>query len=155
MCVFLVETGEEGEHTVFSGRAKLFHFDSVGKAWKERGFGVLKLNVSSGTGKQPGDPELESDSEEANQDAAAENEGERRTFARLLMRSEGVYRVVLNVPVFKTMQAGDHHGEVPSDRCIKFTALEEGRPTMMQLRFGNNTTAVELWHRIKEVQDEM
>lgn len=38
-----VETGEEGEETVFSARAKLFILDGQ---WKERGVGALKLNVS-------------------------------------------------------------------------------------------------------------
>jgi len=40
-----METGEEGEMTIHSQRAKLFAME--GTAWKERGTGTLKLNVST------------------------------------------------------------------------------------------------------------
>ncbi|KAF2200219.1 hypothetical protein GQ43DRAFT_82824 [Delitschia confertaspora ATCC 74209] len=38
-----IETGEENEETIWTGRAKLYAFD---KAWQERGIGALKLNVT-------------------------------------------------------------------------------------------------------------
>jgi Ran-binding protein 3 len=39
-----VETGEEDEETLFSGRCKLFSWES--KEWRERGSGNIKLNVT-------------------------------------------------------------------------------------------------------------
>jgi len=39
-----VETGEEGERTVFSGDGTLFSFGSAG-GWKERGRGELRVKV--------------------------------------------------------------------------------------------------------------
>ena len=37
-------TGEEGEKTTSSARAKLYHM--VENQWKERGRGVVKINVN-------------------------------------------------------------------------------------------------------------
>ena len=132
--MLLVETGEEGEETRFSGRAKLFYFDNATKAWKERGFGVLKLNVSCAVSEETDDVQADSSPEPTGSEHSEYGQTSRKLLARLLMRSEGVYRVVLNVPIFKALKAGDQNGELPSDRCIKFTALEDERHVMMQLR---------------------
>ena len=132
----VVETGEEGEETRFSARAKLFYFDSTTKTWKERGFGLLKLNVT----KSNGDDEVDRSDEESNPQTAETMASQEKQsskpnkLARLLMRSEAVYRVILNVPVFKTLKAGDQNGDIPPDRSVKFTALEDKKPVMMQLR---------------------
>lgn len=65
-----VTTGEEDEDTVFQARSKLFVNE---KGWKERGVGLLKLNVrrSDGSG------------------------------ARLVMRADGVLRLLLNSKLYK------------------------------------------------------
>ena len=44
-------TGEEGELTKFSERAKLFRFDPANKEWKERGLGEIKLLYDPSSGK--------------------------------------------------------------------------------------------------------
>lgn len=132
-----VETGEEGEETRFSTRAKLYFFDSAGKAWRERGIGMLKLNISSSAPDEDSHPDEEVDQEEKADETSQDEGAPPKRLARLLMRSEGVYRVVLNVPIFKGMKAGDQNGNVPSDRCIKFTAFEDGKHVMMQLRVGS------------------
>ena len=40
-----MHTGEEDEETVFTVRAKLYIVDTDTKAWKERGTGVVRVNV--------------------------------------------------------------------------------------------------------------
>ncbi|KAF9033432.1 hypothetical protein BDZ89DRAFT_1062890 [Hymenopellis radicata] len=65
-------TGEEEEDTMFSVRCKLFALD--GQAWKERGVGVLKVNVHKTTNR-----------------------------ARILMRKEAVHTTLLNVSLFHGM----------------------------------------------------
>ncbi|KAI9795093.1 MAG: hypothetical protein M1816_000115 [Peltula sp. TS41687] len=150
-----IETGEEGEETRFSARAKLYFFDSAGKAWKERGYGMLKLNVSAGGSKGKDDLHGEDNQVEKVDEASQDEGASQKPQARLLMRSEGVFRVVLNVPIFQGMKAGDQNGNVPSDRCLKFTAFEDEKHVMMQLRFNNNATASELWRHIKAIQKEL
>ena len=72
-------TGEEGEDTVFSGPATLFAFEapSTGRAptWRERGKGEVRLNI-----------------------------GRDGTRARLVMRSAGNLRLILNANVFAGMR---------------------------------------------------
>lgn len=48
MRIFLVTTGEEGEDTIHQVRGKLYTLDEG--AWKERGTGLLKLNVRESDG---------------------------------------------------------------------------------------------------------
>lgn len=47
-----VSTGEEDEETIFSNRVKLYVMEGDG-AWKERGVGMLKLNVKASDGSSP------------------------------------------------------------------------------------------------------
>lgn len=69
-----VETGEENEHAVFTADSILFEY--IDGAWKERGKGELKVNVSTaGMGK-----------------------------ARLVMRARGNYRLILNASIFPDMK---------------------------------------------------
>lgn len=71
-----VETGEENEQELFRSRAKLYSLENAeaGPRWKERGVGMLKLNLHT---------------EKKN--------------ARLLMRTEATLRVILNSPVYAGM----------------------------------------------------
>ncbi|KAJ7563345.1 hypothetical protein O6H91_03G106400 [Diphasiastrum complanatum] len=69
-----VETGEEKEKAVFAADATLFEF--VDKAWKERGKGELRVNLS--------------------EDAECK--------ARLVMRSKGNLRLLLNASLFRDMR---------------------------------------------------
>lgn len=69
-----VETGEENEKPVFTADSVLFEY--LDGAWKERGKGEIKVNVSTtGTGK-----------------------------ARLIMRTRGNYRLILNASLFPDMK---------------------------------------------------
>lgn len=115
-----VETGEEDEKTIFNARAKLYHFE---KEWKERGTGVLKVNIRY----------------EANSTADAEADleagaakAERR--ARVIMRADGVHRVILNSPVFKEMQVGTQEGEAPTGKTMFLTGMEDGKPRLFQIK---------------------
>ncbi|XP_039689079.1 nuclear pore complex protein NUP50A isoform X2 [Medicago truncatula] len=70
----VVETGEENEEVVFNADSVLFEFADGG--WKERGKGEVKVNVTSGTEKK----------------------------ARVLMRSKGNYRLILNARLYPEMK---------------------------------------------------
>jgi Ran-binding protein 3 len=87
-----VETGEEGEETLLSGRGKLYRFRD--KTWQERGAGPLKLNVTKESPKK----------------------------ARLILRADGTHRLLLNAPITKTLRFGDKDGEESTDGKILFTA---------------------------------
>jgi Ran-binding protein 3 len=107
----LAATGEEAEETMFSCRAKLFHFE---KEWKERGVGTVKLNIHYAVKEDP-----------------AEAPEQR---ARLIMRTDGVHRVVLNTPVFKGMKFGTPECKEPNGKTLNLTGMENGKPALFLLK---------------------
>ena len=126
-----VETGEEDEETIFSARAKLYHFE---KEWKERGTGVIKVNVRQ---EKASKPPTQDDEEQPEKDLEAGDEedeaGELK--ARVIMRSDGVHRVILNSPVFKDMSVGDTDGKEPTNTKTMFlTGMDDGKPRLFQIK---------------------
>ncbi|KZV96401.1 hypothetical protein EXIGLDRAFT_833644 [Exidia glandulosa HHB12029] len=111
-----VMTGEEEETTVHQTRAKLFVMEQS-NSWKERGTGMLKLNVRKSD----------------------------RSAARIVMRAEGVYRVILNEPLF----SGMNFSVSETVRTVTFGGAPQadGRITLYTLRFSNAKIAKE----VKEV----
>lgn len=83
-----VITGEEEEEEVFRARCKLYILED-GSKWKERGVGYLKLNAHTKTKK-----------------------------SRLLMRTEGTFRVILNTPATKSLTM-----DRASERSVRFQGL--------------------------------
>ncbi|KAI9830673.1 MAG: hypothetical protein M1826_004502 [Phylliscum demangeonii] len=158
-----VETGEEGEENLFQARAKLYFFQTNGtvKAWKERGFGILKLNVTAPPPEKRKFDDLDDYEDLDDEDpsaieraSASKSDGEPATKrARLLMRSEAVHKVILNTQVYKGMMFGK---EAPTDRVVRFTAIEEDdQPTQLQLKFGQPSFAADLWHLVKQVENDV
>ena len=104
-----VETGEDGEDTIFSSRAKLYAYKD--NNWKEAGNGVFKLNVIS-----------------------SENlEGQQKT-SRFIMRAHQTYRVLLNQPVIPQMKIGDRSGNEPTGKAFAFAVIEDGKPIPHMVR---------------------
>jgi Ran-binding protein 3 len=110
-----VETGEEQEKTYFSGKAKLFQFTN--KEWKERGIGTFKVNVKVTDGQED------------------------KKAARMIMRADGVLRVMLNSPLFKGMKVGDPSGNEPQSKQIHLVGVEDGRTVPLLLRVRHSSTS--------------
>lgn len=53
---------------------------------------------------------------------------------RLIMRADGVLRVMLNTPIFKGMTVGDPSGNEPKSKQIHLASLESGRSVPILLR---------------------
>ncbi|XP_013418914.1 ran-binding protein 3-like isoform X1 [Lingula anatina] len=90
-----VVTGEEEESNVFHNYCKLFVFDKSTQAWVEKGRGHLRLNDS----------------------LPDEN---RKFHSRLVMRTTGSLRVVLNCKIWSGMSV-----DRASHKSVRITALEE------------------------------
>ncbi|KLJ05393.1 hypothetical protein EMPG_11110 [Blastomyces silverae] len=161
------ETGEEGEDTIFSCRGKLYHFD--GKEWKERGVGVCKVNVrepangdnktdESSEEQQPQEGKVEEKEEKEEVKAKADEddskESKKKT-ARVIMRADGVWRVILNIPIFKGMKAGDPSGAAPKGKQVHFAGFEEGKSVPFLFRTGNEDVAKELCATIRKLQESL
>jgi Ran-binding protein 3 len=115
-------TGEEEETTEFNNRAKLYFFglhEGV-KQWRERGSGVLRLNVKK----------------------SSEDEPDAQPQARLIMRADGSHRVVLNTIVKKELKFGDPQGGPPQGGSLLFMGtipgVEDGagKLELLQIRVG-------------------
>ena len=126
LTIATVETGEEQEETIFSCRAKLYHFD---KEWKERGVGTFKINIRYEETKLPSTDQDEDDEEAAN---GAFTQTQRR--GRLIMRTDGVHKVILNTPVFKGMDVGTQEGQEPTGKTMFLQGLEDGKPRGFQIK---------------------
>lgn len=108
----IVETGEEEEKTYFSCKAKLYQFSDM--EWRERGIGTFKVNVKLVNGKED------------------------KKATRMIMRADGVGRVMLNTPLFKGMTVGDASGKEPKSKQIHLASLESGRSMPILLRVSFN-----------------
>ncbi|KAI9678469.1 MAG: hypothetical protein M1829_002067 [Trizodia sp. TS-e1964] len=168
-----VSTGEELELTAFSCRAKLYYF--TGKAWKERGLGTFKVNISGGDTEisQPSKDNTNTQDEKVEErpsqgDKAAEDdrfsgsvvETEAKVTkksARMLMRADGAFRVILNAPIYHGMIiGGDGEGTKPTGKAVTFLApLDEGKPTPIRLMTSSNAIAKELWKLVTDLQAEI
>ncbi|WWC68194.1 uncharacterized protein I206_102117 [Kwoniella pini CBS 10737] len=110
-----VTTGEEDEETVFQTRTKLY--TNEGSAgWKERGVGLLKLNVSRKDGSG----------------------------ARLVMRTDGVHRLILNSKLYS------HLTLYPDGKMVRMTLPEDGKMTIVCFRMSNPKTVDDLCENIEE-----
>ncbi|KAI0676130.1 hypothetical protein C8Q78DRAFT_1008203 [Trametes maxima] len=110
-----VHTGEEEEDTVYQVRGKLFAL-SPQNQWKERGTGTLRLNVRREDGGG----------------------------ARLIMRKEAVYALLLNATLFKGMKCF----LAQDPRYIRFSVFEGATTTHYNLRVSNAKIAEELLEEI-------
>ncbi|KAG1797876.1 uncharacterized protein HD556DRAFT_247394 [Suillus plorans] len=111
-----VITGEEDEETIHHVRAKLYALCPQNQ-WKERGTGLLKLNVRRSDGGG----------------------------ARLLMRKEAVYTVILNVTLFSGMKCFI----AQDSRYIRLSVIEDGVTIHYNLRVSNAKIAQDLLEEIK------
>ncbi|KAK6331037.1 hypothetical protein TWF718_003229 [Orbilia javanica] len=96
-----IKSGEEDYEMVFQARAKLFELG--GGAWKERGIGNIRVLI----------PKPEDDLEEP-------EAPKRPTVGRIVMRQEGVGRLILNTSMFKSMLPD---GKTAADNTIRILAV--------------------------------
>ncbi|PPJ52861.1 hypothetical protein CBER1_11509 [Cercospora berteroae] len=132
-----IETGEEGESTELTCRAKLYNFttgEGGKKEWRERGVGVLRLNV-----QRP-----------------LHDDDDTKTTARLLMRADGSHRVLLNTPILPQINFGQPDGSRPNGSFVYFmgTIDEKKELQLLQLKV-KAVNALELFDKVKALQEEM
>lgn len=148
----IVETGEEGETVEYTCRAKLYNYvpsdpskPESKKEWKERGLGVLRVNVKF--------PESSDEPEDVESGASSS-----KPKARLVMRSDGSHRVILNTPVRKELSFGDVTGNEPKGQYVYFMGTvnvgEGGKLELLQLKM-RHEFAVKLWEAVKSLQETM
>lgn len=93
---YLVDTGEEGEDTLFTTRAKLFQYHPEKKAWAERGIGPFKLNVKRKDNEEIKTPawkeeetDVEKEEQEEGENETAKNDEDETRVQPPVRRSKG------------------------------------------------------------------
>lgn len=123
-----IKTGEENEHSLFSVTAKIFELNltKISEGWKEKGLGPLHLNESI---------------EDKNQ-------------VRLVMRSQGLLRVVLNMKIAKnTNLIKGLEASLSPGKFLRLNSVsEKGEPIQYLLKFGNESIRDELYDKVEELK---
>lgn len=120
-----VNDGEAGEATIVSVRAKVFHHDKeVG--WKERGAGMLKINVPEAcldfdAMGVPIPGSFDASALDSSADDEENGSGGPKV-ARLLLRQDQTHRVILNTAIVPAMKFQEK--ESLKSVGIVFTAFE-------------------------------
>ncbi|XP_049823323.1 ran-binding protein 3 isoform X2 [Aethina tumida] len=113
-----VITGEEEETNVLSISCKLFSYDNTGGTWQERGRGILRLN----------DLELE----------------DNRTQSRLVFRTSGSLRVILNTKIWAEMMV-----DKASEKSIRLTAQDSSGGIKVFLIMASNEDSKHLFKQLQ------
>lgn len=108
-----LETGEENEEAVFTADATMYEYMDGG--WKERGKGELKLNVSV------------SDTEKA----------------RLVMRSKGNFRLILNASLYPDMPLTSMDKKGITFACVNSATDGKDSLTTVALKFKDSSIVQE------------
>ncbi|KAF9971865.1 hypothetical protein BGZ73_005101 [Actinomortierella ambigua] len=103
-----VVTGEEDEMTLFQTKGRLFADAEKSQSWKERGKGTFKVNVNRENTKQ----------------------------ARLVMRTDGALRLILNIAVFPQMVP-----LITGEKYVRFVGIEDKKPIAFLLKVKDAETA--------------
>lgn len=117
-------SGEEAEETIFQVNAKVYQLADLKEGWKERGVGVIKINRNKSNSK-----------------------------ARLVMRSRGILKVILNLPLIKgfKIQQG-FPGSLQSEKFIRITTVDDSKaPLQYAVKTGKEETVQELYEKIVDL----
>lgn len=120
--ILLVTTGEEDEDTIYQTKGKLLVLDTTTGNWKERGVGTFRINMK---------------------------EEDKKLQTRLVMRTDSVFRVILNLLLFEGMKVF-----IMQDKFVRFSGFEkqddnsETKLVSYALRLSNPTIAKEVCNQI-------
>lgn len=125
----VVDDGESSEVTLFSQRAKMYVMEK-GVGWKERGAGMLKVNVPRATVEFENDGSPDATSFDASVLEDKDYSGPKNV--RLIMRQDHTLRVILNTIVLPAMQFKIE--KKLKAATVLFTAFENGEAQLVQMK---------------------
>ncbi|KAH6856776.1 hypothetical protein B0I37DRAFT_368320 [Chaetomium sp. MPI-CAGE-AT-0009] len=133
----VVDDGESGEVTLFSVRAKMYVMEKdVG--WKERGGGMLKINVPKSTVDL--DENKVPDPTSFDASVLEDEDDDKPKHVRLIMRQDHTLRVILNTVLLPATKF--HVTNRLKTSTVGFTAFEGGTARQVQMKLSEaNATA--------------
>ncbi|KAG7802964.1 hypothetical protein KL944_001856 [Ogataea haglerorum] len=127
-----VKSGEEEEETLFQVKAKLYHMDltNVSEGWREKGVGILKVNRFIYPTKH--------------------------YHARLVMRQDGILKLILNVPIVKGVEVfKGMASSLNSDKFIRVQLVEDSKPVQYAFKIGMVENSSKLYNVIESLVKEV
>ncbi|KAL7944516.1 hypothetical protein V8C42DRAFT_325057 [Trichoderma barbatum] len=151
-----VDDGEAGETTLLSVRAKMFYHDKEA-GWKERGAGMLKINVPQACIEfdENSSPILGSfDASGLEADDGDDDKAQVRKVVRLLMRQDQTHRVILNTAILPAMNFQEQASL--KSVGILFTAFEgeQAKPVSITMRM-SAASAKSFLKEVGSIQKEL
>ncbi|KAM7195636.1 nucleoporin NUP56 [Naviculisporaceae sp. PSN 640] len=139
-----VDNGEGNEVTLLTVRAKMFQVEK-GEGWKERGAGMLKVNVPKASiefdnAGNPDPSSFDASVLDEDDDAALPQN------VRLIMRQDHTLRVILNAPILPAMLF-DLDKKLKAS-FIRFTAFDGTEAKLVQLKM-SDTNATNLMNLVE------
>lgn len=137
----VVDDGEAGEATIIQARARMYYLgkfpDADGKeqlAWRERGAGVLKINVPAESVKMD---DGAVDPASFDPSVLEKSTPENPKLVRLLMRQDSTLRVILNSAMLASMEFQLKEGM--KAHSVLFTAIEgaDAKHVQVQMKVGS------------------
>lgn len=119
-----IETGEEGEESVFSCRAKLYTLDltNPSEGWRERGVGTLHVNTTQ------------------------------ESKSRLVMRADGVLKVILNLPLLSGFEVlSGMKSSLSGEKFVRINCIQDNKPLQYALRTSNADISKQLFEKIENL----
>ncbi|ESA43064.1 hypothetical protein GE21DRAFT_6610 [Neurospora crassa] len=155
----VVDDGEGEDATLLAVRAKIFVMEK-GVGWKERGAGMLKVNVPKASVKRDHNGNWDATSFDASALVEDSGDGEAgsgggRKSVRLVMRQDHTLRVILNTAIVPAMTFAVT--KKLKAAYVLFTAFEGTEPRQVQVKLSeaNATAFKDLMDLIqKELSDE-
>ncbi|KAI9161505.1 hypothetical protein LWI28_018093 [Acer negundo] len=109
----VVETGEENEKVIFTADSVLFEY--LDESWKERGKGEIKVNISTSAAGR----------------------------ARLLMRTRGNYRLILNASLYPDMKLTNMEKKGITFACVNSASEAKEGLSTFALKFKDGSVVDE------------
>jgi len=134
-------TGEEDENNVSQMNAKLHIFENG--QWAERGRGCLRLNDNDA--KEDQKRARTEDDNQNGEDKAPSSSLATSSGSRLVMRTSGSLRVVLNTPVFAGMNV-----DKPGEKTVRLTGFDDSGATKIYLLTTTPTSAAALYNALRQ-----
>ncbi len=132
-----VDDGETSEAAILSVRAKMFVHEKA-SGWKERGAGMLKVNVPRSCVEFDDSNAVIAGSFDASGLDEEDDESSTPKVVRLVMRQDNTHRVILNTAVVPAMKFQEK--TTLKSVAIIFTAFEgaEGKPVTVTMRVSHH-----------------
>ncbi|KAH8912193.1 PH domain-like protein [Coniochaeta sp. PMI_546] len=149
----VVDDGEAGEVTLLQVRAKMFLMEK-GVGWKERGAGMLKVNVpqSSVEYDEYGAPRPETfDASVIDEDPMPDGSKGRKS-VRLIMRQDHTLRVILNTVILPAMDFQLNQKLKAS--LVLFMAFDGPQVQQVQMKM-SEVNAIHFTNLMKTIQHEL